>query len=323
MELNAPFDLVAGWLQEHALLPLLYACDMMQWEDISYGWALFAVYGAAQVVVTYAVCLPLEWWRPVENWPDKKAVTIDILYTLISRVGLLPLVTFVGFYEIQVWLNGWLTDHGYVPPTLERLFPFLLGQQALTFFLYVVILDFSDYWRHRLSHKFDWWYSLHALHHAQRQMTFWSDDRNHLLDDVIGFMWFMAVALLIGIPPMQFPLLILLLRLLESMSHANTRLSFGWLGERLLISPRFHRAHHGVTAAGLESVNYGAILPWWDILFRTGDFSREFVRTGDPTAEETLATGTYAAQQWVGLRRMVGTLVGRRPAARRDALGSP
>jgi sterol desaturase/sphingolipid hydroxylase (fatty acid hydroxylase superfamily) len=114
---------------------------------------------------------------------------------------------------------------------------------------------------------------------------------------------------MIGIPPLQFPLLVLLLRLLESLSHANTRLSFGWLGERLLVSPRFHRAHHGVTAAGLRSVNYGAILPWWDMLFRTADFSAEFARTGDPTAEEELATGSYLTQQWVGLRRMAHDMV--------------
>jgi sterol desaturase/sphingolipid hydroxylase (fatty acid hydroxylase superfamily) len=313
MSLTAPFDLAAGWLQETLILPALYALDLMQWEDIAYGWALFAVYGVAQVAVTYAICLPLERWRPVERWPDAKAVTVDVLYTLISRVGLLPLVTFVLFYQLQVWMTGWMADHGWVAPTLERMFPFLLGRQALTFFLYVVILDFADYWRHRLSHAFDWWYSLHALHHAQRQMTFWSDDRNHLLDDIIGFVWFMAIGLLIGIPPMQFPLLVLLLRLLESVSHANARLSFGWLGERLLVSPRFHRAHHGVTAAGEQSVNYGAILPWWDMLFRTGDFSRDFVATGDPTAEEALATGSYAAQQWTGLRRLFATLLRRRP----------
>ena len=303
--MTAPFDFLAGWLQEHALLPLLYALGLMQWEDISFGWALFAVYGAAQVALTYAVCVPLERWRPVERWPDARAVTVDILYTLISRVGLLPLVTFVLFFQLQVMLNGFLADHGWVPPTLERFFPFLLGQPALTFCLYVVILDFSDYWRHRLSHRFGWWYSLHALHHAQRQMTFWSDDRNHLLDEVFSFAWFTAVALLIGIPPMQFPLLVLLLRLLESLSHANVRLSFGRLGERLLVSPRFHRAHHGTTAAGRESVNYGAILPWWDMLFRTADFSRDYVRTGDPTAEEAMATGSYAMQQWAGLRRLL------------------
>ncbi len=298
-------DNIAGWLQETWLLPALYAFGLMQWEDVSFGWALFAVYGAVQVAVTFAICLPLERWRPVEHWPSAKSVWVDVLYTLIARVGLLPLVTFVLFYKLQVMLNGALTDWGFVPPTLERLIPGLLGQPVPTFLIYVIILDFSDYWRHRLSHAFTWWYSLHALHHAQRQMTFWSDDRNHLLDDIIAFVWFTAVALLIGIPPMQFPLLVLVLRFLESLSHANARISFGWLGERLLVSPRFHRAHHGVTAAGLRSLNYGAVLPWWDILFGTADFSADFVTTGDPTAEEALATGGYAVQQWVGMRRML------------------
>jgi sterol desaturase/sphingolipid hydroxylase (fatty acid hydroxylase superfamily) len=312
-----PFDSAAGWLQETVVLPLLYRFDLMRWEEIGYGWALFAVYGVAQVVAMYAVCLPLERFAPVERWPDRRAVAVDVLYTVISRVGLLPLLTFVLFYQVQVALNGWLTDHGYLPPTLERALPFLFGHPTLTFLLYVVILDFSDYWRHRLSHIFHWWYALHALHHAQRQMTFWSDDRNHLLDDIIGFVWFMAVALLIGIPPLQFPLLVLLLRLLESLSHANTRLSFGWLGERLLISPRFHRAHHGVLAAGQDSCNFGAILPWWDMLFRTADFSRAYVRTGDPDAEEVLATGSYAAQQWAGLRGMARAMAAG-PSARME-----
>jgi sterol desaturase/sphingolipid hydroxylase (fatty acid hydroxylase superfamily) len=306
--MTAPFDFLAGWLQENLLLPLLYALGLMQWEDVSFGWALFAVYGAAQVAVTYAICVPLERWRPVERWPDARAVTVDVLYTLISRVGVLPLVTFVLFYKAQVALNGFLADQGWVPPTLERVFPFLLGQPAVTFLIYVVVLDFADYWRHRLSHLFAWWYSLHALHHAQRQMTFWSDDRNHLLDDIIAFSWFTAIALVIGIPPMQFPPLVLLLRLLESLSHANARLSFGRVGERLLVSPRFHRAHHGTTAAGRRSVNYGAILPWWDMLFGTADFSTGFVRTGDPAAEEALASGGYLAQQWAGLRRLLRTL---------------
>ena len=303
--MTAPFDLLAGWLQEHAVLPALYALGMMQWEDVAYGWVLFALYGAAQVAVTYAVCLPLERWRPVERWPDAKAVGVDVLYTLIARVGLLPLITFVLFYQVQVALNGLLADHGWVPPMLERVFPFLLGRPVPTFFLYVVILDFADYWRHRLSHLFTWWYALHAVHHAQRQMTFWSDDRNHLLDEVIAFVWFAVVALLIGIPPMQFPLLVLVLRLLESLSHANARVNFGPLGERLLISPRFHRLHHSTTAAGRQSVNYGAVFPWWDMLFRTADFSPVYAATGDPTAEEVLATGSYAAQQWGALRRML------------------
>ena len=225
-----PFDLAAGWLQEHVLIPLLYQFGVMEWEDISYGWALFAVYGAAQVALTFAMCLPLERWRPVERWPDHKAVAVDVFYTVLSRVGVLPLVTFVLFYHAQVALNGWIADHGLVPPTLERFFPILLGHAAITFAIYAVILDCADYWRHRLSHQFGWWWALHSLHHAQRQMTFWSDDRNHVLDDLISALWFGAIALLIGVPPLQFPLLVLVLRFIESLSHANARISFGAAG---------------------------------------------------------------------------------------------
>ncbi len=303
-----PFDRAAGWLHENLLIPLLFQLDWMQWEDLAYGWALFAVYGAVQVALTFAVCMPLERWRPVEYWPDRRAEWVDMLYTVIARVGILPLITFVGFYQAQVALNGWLTDHGWVPPTLERAMPFLMGHPIPTFVLYAIILDFSEYWRHRLSHRFRWWWALHSLHHAQRQMTFWSDDRNHLVDEIIAFLWFTAVALLIGIPPLQFPLLVLVLRFIESLSHANVRLSFGRVGDRVLISPRFHRAHHGVLAAGQRSCNYGAILPWWDMLFRTADFSREYARTGDPTGPEVLATGGYLAQQWAGLQRLAHSL---------------
>ncbi len=315
-----PFYMAAGWLQENLLLPGLYDLGLMEWEEISFNWALFACYGVAQVLLTLAICMPLEKWRPVERWPDQKAVWVDVIYTLLSRIGVLPLVTFVLFYTLQVWVTGWMTDHGWVPPALELLFPGLLGRPVLTFICYAIILDLAEYWRHRLSHQYGWWWALHSVHHAQRQMTFWSDDRNHILDEVISTIWFMAIGLLIGIPPLQFPLLVLLLRFLESLSHANARVSFGWLGERLLISPRFHRAHHGVLAAGQKSANYGAILPWWDMLFRTADFDRAYVRTGDPGAEEALATGTWWQQQVAGLRRMRRMMRGRRRV--RDAVHS-
>lgn len=306
-----PFSFLADLVQQHALVPLLYRFGLMAWQETAYGWALFAIYGLAQVLLTFAICLPLERWRPVERWPDQRAVITDVLYTVIARVGLLPLVTFVAFYGVQSWFSGILLDAGWLPPTLESALPVLVGRPILAFFVYAVILDLADYWRHRLSHKFRRWYAIHSVHHAQRQMTFWSDDRNHLLDDLASALWFGVIALLIGVSPFQFPLLVLVLRFVESLSHANTRLSFGTIGERLLVSPRFHRAHHGVLAAGQRSCNYGSVLPWWDMMFGTADFEREFLPTGDPTGEEALATGSYLAQQLAGLRRMLKT--SRRP----------
>jgi sterol desaturase/sphingolipid hydroxylase (fatty acid hydroxylase superfamily) len=200
-----------------------------------------------------------------------------------------------------------LADTGFVSPTLESIFPFLHQVPLLTFFIYVVILDFGEYWRHRLQHTIGWWWALHSIHHAQRQMTFWTDDRNHILDEVIAALWFGAIALLIGVSPAQFPLLLLLMRMVEAFSHGNIRLSFGRIGERLLVSPRYHRVHHGVLSVAEHGKNYAVLFPVWDWMFRTADFVRQnYPRTGDPEAPESLATGGWLVQQWVGFKRMLG-----------------
>jgi len=313
MFLDRVFSVIAGNIDQYVILPVLYRFGWMAWEEISFDWALVCVYGMFAVLMTYAVCWPLEALFPIEHWPNRKAVAVDVLYTIISRVGVVPIVSFLLFYQLQVVFTGRLVDAGFIPPDLETVFPFLFGHPAVTFFIYALILDFADYWRHRLSHTFRAWYALHALHHAQRQMSFWSDDRNHIFDDVISFLWFFAVGLLIGIPPLQFPLLILGLRFMESLSHGNIKLSFGWLGNRLLVSPQFHRLHHALKAAGRRSCNYGAVFPFWDMMFRTADFSDVYFPTGDARAPEALATGGYLAQQWTGAK-LFGAALGRKRA---------
>ncbi len=301
MSLDRCLSLLAGDIDQALILPILYRFGWMEWADLSFNWALISLYGMFAVALTYAVCWPLEAAFPVEHWQGRKTVWVDMFYTLISRVGVIPVVSFLLFYQVQAEFTGALADAGFIPPTLETLIPPLFGHPVVTFLCYALILDFADYWRHRLSHSIRAWYALHALHHAQRQMSFWSDDRNHLLDDAISFLWFFVIGLAIGIPPLQFPLLLLLLKFMESLSHANIRLSFGPL-EYLLVSPRFHRRHHAINAAGRRSCNYGAVFSLWDILFRTADFSDVYLPTGDARAPEALATGGYAAQQLAGLK---------------------
>jgi sterol desaturase/sphingolipid hydroxylase (fatty acid hydroxylase superfamily) len=276
------------------------ADEMLEWVDF----ALFSIFG---IIVTYIVCRPLEAWRPVEPVTDRRAIRTDIIYTLLARLGIFPLLAFILLSAIQSRLEGMLADTGFVSPTLESIFPFLHQVPLLTFFIYVVILDFGEYWRHRLQHTIGWWWALHSIHHAQRQMTFWTDDRNHILDEVIAALWFGAIALLIGVSPAQFPLLLLLMRMVEAFSHGNIRLSFGRIGERLLVSPRYHRVHHGVLSVAEHGKNYAVLFPVWDWMFRTADFVRQnYPRTGDPEAPESLATGGWLVQQWVGFKRMLG-----------------
>jgi sterol desaturase/sphingolipid hydroxylase (fatty acid hydroxylase superfamily) len=302
----------SGALYEGAVQPMLYSMGWMEQADRVQEWLDFALLGIVQIVLVYAVCRPLEALRPVEPVTDHKAILTDVIYTLLARLGILPLVAFVLLSSAERMLQGWLADTGFVPPTLETLFPALREMPLVALALYVVILDFGEYWRHRFQHMFGWWYALHSVHHAQRQMTFWTDDRNHLLDDAIAALWFGAVALLIGVPPVQFVLIVMFRQLLESLSHANVRLDYGRLGERLLVSPRFHRIHHGELSAGEDGRNYAVLLPVWDWIFRTGDFDRaSYPRTGDPQAPEILATGGWWHQQVAGMKELGRALRGR------------
>ena len=302
----------SGAIYESTVQPALYAAGLMMWADRTQEWLDFALLGIVQIVLVYAVCRPLEAMRPVEAVTDSKAVWTDVIYTLLARLGLLPLIAFVLLSSAERWFNGVLADADLVPPTLETLFPALREMPLLALLLYVVILDFGEYWRHRFQHMFPWWYALHSVHHAQRQMTFWTDDRNHLLDDVIAAAWFGALALLIGVPPVQFVLIVMARQLAESLSHANARLDYGAVGERLIVSPRFHRLHHGELSAGQHGRNYAVLLPVWDWIFGTADFDRKhYPRTGDPTASESLATGGWLRQQVDGFRALGRALRGR------------
>ena len=303
---------LTGWLFEALFQPPLYALGLMDWAEDIYDWLDFSLFGLLTVGVVYAVCRPLEAWRPVEPVADRRAVRTDMVYTFLARLGLLPLFAFVLLASLQSRWEGWLTEAGLLPPTLDQLIPGLRDHPLLAMALYVVILDFGEYWRHRAQHGLRWWWALHAIHHAQRQMTFWTDDRNHVLDDVLAALWFGGIALLIGVPPGQFPLILLLLRLGESLSHANVRLDFGRVGERLLVSPRFHRLHHGELSAGAAGKNYAVLLPIWDWAFGTADFRRgHYPPTGAPDASEAMATGGWLRQQAAGLRRMALALAGR------------
>ena len=89
----------------------------------------------------------------------------------------------------------------------------------------------------------------------------------------------MLLARLIGVEPGQFVALIAVSQLMESLQHANVRLWFGPVLERLVVSPRFHRLHHSIGvghesrgAGTLGGHNFGVLFPFWDLLFGTVQF---------------------------------------------------
>ncbi len=313
------FNDLQQWLFEGLVQPLVFAMGLGNRLEDAYSGTGWLLVGLLQLVVMLLVLSPLQRWRPVEPVTDRAAIRVDVLYTLIHRLGLFRLVL---FFTLTPWLDeliGMLRVAGLPTLHLDDLWPGVTDQPLLSLLMYLLVMDFFDYWLHRGQHHFEWWWRLHALHHSQRQMTLWSDNRNHLLDDLLRDVLLVTLAQFIGVAPGQFVAIVAITQLSESLQHANVRLWFGRWGERLWISPRFHRRHHSIgighetpgkpgQAAVLGGCNFGVLLPWWDMLFGTANFELRYDPTGirDQVEQRRDYGRGFWAQQWLGLKRLAG-----------------
>lgn len=311
------FSQAQEWLFETLVQPLAVWAGQSNLLDVAYegtGWLLV---GLLQIALMLVLLAPLERLWPVAPVRERQAVRVDVLYTLLHRLGLFKLCMFFTFDALFEQGLGWLRAQGLPTWHLDQLWPGVTDQALVSFVIYLVAFDFVNYWIHRAQHQSDRWWALHALHHAQRDMTMWSDNRNHLLDSVLTSLIMSAVAALIGVGPGQFVALIALGQLSESFQHANLRCWFGRVGERLWVSPRFHRRHHSIGIGHetqrdghtvLGGCNFGVLLPWWDMLFGTADFALRYDPTG---VRDQVESGRdygrgFWAQQWRGWQRLFG-----------------
>jgi sterol desaturase/sphingolipid hydroxylase (fatty acid hydroxylase superfamily) len=305
-----PFILLQGWIFDMLVQPLLLALGLGSYVEIAFDGVEFFLLGVLQLTVAYLLLRPLEALRPIEVWPDRKAVRVDVLYSFLDRLGVIPLGVFVLLAPLFMELDSWLRFNDIIPPQLEDWFPSLENKPLLSFFIYLMMLDFFQYWRHRFSHTLRWWWALHAIHHSQRQMSLWTDSRNHLIDDLVGGFWFAALALLIGVPPGHFVGLIVAAQCVENLSHVNARLSLGRIGEVLLVSPRYHRWHHAIDLPTDEKYRYGCnfsiLFPVWDQLFGTQYRNDAMPATGLHT--DSAANHGFWQQQWDGISGLVAAL---------------
>jgi len=300
---------VQGWLHERLVQPLLFATGLMGYSEMAFDALEWVVIGAIEVALLALILPVLERRFAVERQADRQAVRIDILYTLLHRLGLFPLLAFALLQPAMDALEARLRLVGLSRFEIDQLWPGMTDRPVVSFLVYLVVLDFVDYWLHRGQHRYRWWWALHAVHHSQRQMTFWTDNRNHLLDDLLRDAVLALVGVVLGVAPAQFLVLTAMTRVVQSIQHGNLRWSFGAVGERLLVSPSFHRRHHAI-GVGHEGpaggCNFAVLFPVWDVLFGTADF-----RPGlDPTGIRDQLSGRdygrgFWAQQGLALRRMV------------------
>ena len=308
-----------AWIFETIVQPLMFYCGLGEFVEDSFEGVEWFIFGVLQLIILFLVLRPLEAAIPVHPLRNPYARWNDFIYTALHRLGAFSILIFFVLDPLLDHLTAILHFQGVKPFNLDNIWPDMVNHPVLVFLVYLIVLDFFDYWYHRAEHQFNWWWGLHSLHHSQRDMNLWSDNRNHLLDDFLRDIYMGVIALAIGVEPRQYVMLVMASQMLQSLQHANVRIHFGRWGDRLLVSPRFHRLHHAIGIGHetngkgtLGGHNFAVLFPAWDMLFGTALFSDEFVMTGirDQLPAPDGCSRDYGqgfwSQQWLGIKRMTG-----------------
>lgn len=131
----------------------------------------------------------------------------------------------------------------------------------------VFLIDFVNYWHHRLLHM-KWYWPVHAVHHSDRSMNFTTLFRIHFMEGVAMKLSFLVFASWLQVPPEAAAIAAGVNLLVGQYIHLDLPISHGKIGDKIIASPQVHRWHHANTpeAFGKNLSNFFSFL---DVIFGT------------------------------------------------------
>lgn len=134
----------------------------------------------------------------------------------------------------------------------------------------IVLFDLWMYAWHRANHRIPLLWRFHRMHHSDPEMDVSTGLRFHPGEQVLSALARLAVVPLLGMSLWHLAIYEAVLLPVILFHHSNLRIP-RWLDHGLLalvVTPAMHRVHHSRFQPETDS-NYGSILPWWDLLFRS------------------------------------------------------
>ncbi len=154
-------------------------------------------------------------------------------------------------------------------------YPFLLEHLALTeinatwlvWVLGFLTLDFAGYWNHRLSHRINFFWNQHVIHHSSEEFNLACALRQSISNLLVYFPLLLIPAALLGVPSKVVAILGPLHLFAQFWYHTRHIGKLGWL-EFIIITPSQHRVHHAINPEYIDK-NLGQIFSFWDRMFGT------------------------------------------------------
>lgn len=154
-------------------------------------------------------------------------------------------------------------------------YPFLLDHLALieikaTWLVWVVAfiaLDFAGYWNHRLSHRINFFWNQHVIHHSSEEFNLACALRQPI-SNLLGYYALLLIpAALLGVPNTVIAILAPIHLFAQFWYHTQHIGKMGIL-EYVIVTPSQHRVHHAINPEYIDK-NLGQIFCIWDRIFGT------------------------------------------------------
>ena len=157
----------------------------------------------------------------------------------------------------------------------------------------VLLLDYTIYVWHVLTHKVPVLWRLHLVHHIDLDLDASTALRFHAVDMLASIPWRAAQVALLGVSPRALRTWQAFFFLSVLFHHSNLRLpgAVERVLSRLLTTPAMHGIHHSAERGQTDS-NWSSGLSLWDHLHGTfrDDVPQQAIRVGVPAYRDAAAT---------------------------------
>jgi sterol desaturase/sphingolipid hydroxylase (fatty acid hydroxylase superfamily) len=210
---------------------------------------------APHLFIPLAFILLAEWVIPAMK--DQRILSPALLNDFLWYLAEIGLVLVVNAWVAESLRDVYQRTLGL--PTIGA----IAGMPAwLGFALAVLVSDFLAWVHHFVRHKVPVFWSFHTVHHAQRELNAWTNERVHLVDYLVATLLVFVPATALGVSPPSMMSYVILAGWYTRVYHANIRTNFG-LMRFVLVTPQSHRVHHSIRPEHRDK-NFGVIFSVWD-----------------------------------------------------------